>query len=80
MIWGGVARRSGDFWCTRMVLLLFAAEVALGAVELRVAGEKEAWVGFGLLAALSFEYMMPFGWFEGVDGWEFSAASPLRWG
>lgn len=51
-----------------MVLLLLAAEVALGAVELRVAGEKEAWVGFGLLAVPSFEYRMPFGWFEGVDG------------
>lgn len=30
-----------------MVLLLFAAEVVLGVVELRVAGEKAAWVGFG---------------------------------
>jgi hypothetical protein len=37
-----VASSSGDFWWTRMVLRLFAADVALGAVELRVAGEKEA--------------------------------------
>jgi hypothetical protein len=30
-----------------MVLLLFAAEVALGVVALKVAGEKEAYVGGG---------------------------------
>jgi hypothetical protein len=39
---GGVASRSGDFWCTRIVLLLFAADVLVGVVELRVAGEKAA--------------------------------------
>jgi hypothetical protein len=42
VICGGVASSSGDFWCTRMVLLLLAAEVALGVVVLSVAGEKAA--------------------------------------
>jgi hypothetical protein len=44
---GGVARSNGDFWCTRMVLLLFAADAVLGVAELRVVGEKVAYVGLG---------------------------------
>lgn len=45
-----------------MVLLLFAADVVLGVVELSVVGEKAACVGFG--AAERFERTL-LSWYEG---------------
>jgi hypothetical protein len=47
--WGGVATRSGDFWCTRIVDL-WRREV--GSDRPRVGGEKAAMVGFGSLLLL----------------------------
>lgn len=46
MICGGVARRRGDFWWTRIVLRRLLAE---DVVVERVAGEKAAYVGFPLV-------------------------------
>jgi hypothetical protein len=61
-----------------MVLRLFAADVALGAVELRVAGEKEAYVGGW--APERREATVP-SLREGVDGccWEDESKGSPRW-
>lgn len=55
MICGGVARSKGDFWCTKMVLLLLAAVLAVGVVALSVVGEKVAKVGFGAVEGVDVE-------------------------